>query len=241
MPGEKSSLLHCLIERLPCNCLLCGRLHVGQFDLCQACVRELPYIERACDRCGLPLPGDSRICGTCVSKPPAMTHSVSLFHYRMPVDRLIAGLKFDERFDYGRCLARLLSQFIQQHYSDRELPQILVPVPLHWRRARQRGFNQSAVLAITVARALGIPLLPELLWRQRRTAAQTSLYSAAARRRNVANAFACRSTLLEDGIGHVALLDDVVTTAATLNAAALCLRRAGIARVDAWSIARASR
>ena len=134
-----------------------------------------------------------------------MSHSISLFHYRRPVDRLIAGLKFHERFDYGRCLARLLSQFIQQHYSDRELPQVLVPVPLHWRRARHRGFNQSAVLATTVARALGIPLLPELLWRRRRTAAQTSLYSAAARRRNVANAFACRSALVESGIDHVAL------------------------------------
>ena len=114
-------------------------------------------------------------------------------------------------------------------------PQALVPVPLHATRLRQRGYDQALELAKPLAQALGIPLHADALQRQRATAAQSEL-DAEARKRNLRGAFALHpgQALPE----HVVLVDDVMTTGATLQAAAKTLRRAGVLRVDAWVCAR---
>jgi len=114
-------------------------------------------------------------------------------------------------------------------------PDAIVPVPLHPSRLRRRGYDQALELAKPIARELGIPLLANALQRVRATAPQSEL-DAGARQRNLRRAFA-----VKDGAelpAHVALIDDVMTTGATLNAAAKVLRRAGVARVDAWVCAR---
>jgi ComF family protein len=120
-----------------------------------------------------------------------------------------------------------------QALAGAERPQALVPVPLHRGRLRQRGYDQALELARPLARAFGLPLQASLLRRVHATAAQSSL-GAAARQANLQQAFAAAATPLR----HVALVDDVMTTGATLHAAAQALQRAGVARVDAWVCAR---
>ena len=115
-------------------------------------------------------------------------------------------------------------------------PELLLPVPLHRTRLRQRGYNQALELAKPLARLLGVPLCRDLLQRQRGTAAQTEL-DAVARRRNVRGAFAVRAGVALPT--HVAILDDVMTTGATLAECARVLKRAGVQRVDVWALARA--
>jgi ComF family protein len=118
---------------------------------------------------------------------------------------------------------------------DAERPDALIPLPLHRRRLRSRGFDQTLELARPLAKALAIPLLDDVLVRVRETAPQSRL-DAPARRRNLSRAFAVRAGATLPA--HVALVDDVMTTGATLHAAAGALLRAGVARVDTWVCAR---
>jgi Predicted amidophosphoribosyltransferases len=114
------------------------------------------------------------------------------------------------------------------------LPEAIVPVPLHISRLRERGFNQAHELARPLARHLGIPLRPGWLERTRRTDAQSDL-DAEGRAGNVRGAFVAR---VPSGIRHVAVVDDVMTTGATLAACTLALKRGGVERVDVWALAR---
>jgi ComF family protein len=117
-----------------------------------------------------------------------------------------------------------------------DLPDVLLCVPLHRSRLRQRGYNQALELARPLAHALHVPLRHDVLQRRRRTDAQTEL-DAVSRRRNVRGVFALREGLVLPT--HVAILDDVMTTGATLAECARVVRRAGVARVDVWALARA--
>lgn len=230
-----------LLNSVPGNCSLCRRICRGT-SLCRRCQQSLPWLQSACPRCGLTLINSSgAACGYCATRAPTVDRCVAPLHYGEPVDRLIGGFKFHARFADGRSLALLLADAARRAYADDSLPQLLLPMPLHRRRWRQRGYNQALEVARVLSVSLQLPLCYDAISRQRATAAQTSLTSIAARRRNVAGAFkVIRAERLED-IGHVAIVDDVVTTMATVNALAACLRRHGVTRVDAWCLARASR
>ena len=215
---------------LPPRCLLCGEPGDDGRDMCAACHWWLPRNHCACPRCAIPLavPGT---CGRCLRREPLLHFAHAAFVYAPPVDGLLARYKFHGDLAAGRLLAGLLAETL----DGVERPQALVPVPLHRSRLRQRGYDQALELARPLARATGVPLAAGLLQRHRRTAAQSEL-GAMARRRNLRGAFrvAARGRLP----AHVALVDDVMTTGATLHAAALALRRAGVERVDAWICAR---
>jgi ComF family protein len=155
--------------------------------------------------------------------------------YRFPVDRLLPRFKFHGDLAAGRLLAQLMAATLPGALAGSSPPGAVVPVPLHPSRLRQRGYDQALELARPVAAALGLPLCARALQRVRATQAQTTL-DAAGRRGNVRRAFACRPGTLP---GHVVLLDDVMTTGATLGECTRALRRAGVARVDAWVLARA--
>ena len=212
------------------RCLLCGEPGRDRRDLCAACTAALPWNHSACLRCALPLPVPGT-CGACLQKPPAMTETHAVFVYGFPLDRLVPRLKFHHDLAAGR----LLSELMGQGLSTVPRPAAVVPLPLHASRLRRRGYDQALELARPLARSLKIPLLPELLVRTRATSAQSEL-DAGARRRNLRRAFAVSAGT--DLPSHVALVDDVMTTGATLQAAAATLRRAGVARVDAWVCAR---
>ena len=217
----------------PARCLACGEAG-DDHDLCPACRATLPWHRAACLRCALPLAaGDDAggTCGRCLRHPPPLDQVRAACLYAVPLDRWLPRLKFHQDLAAGRLLAHLLAQAC----ADAPRPQALVPVPLHRARLRRRGYDQALELAKPLARELALPLQRQLLQRVRATAPQSEL-SAAARRRNLRDAFVVAPDV--ELPAHVVLVDDVMTTGATLHAAARALRRAGVARVDAWVCAR---
>ena len=196
------------------RCLGCGEAAGGPEDLCAPCRARLPWLAEPVVACA-----------------PPLQCAVAVFAYAPPLDRWLPRLKFHRDLAAGR----LLSQLMLARLAGCERPQALLPVPLHAARLRQRGYDQALELARPIARALALPLRTDLLRRVRATAPQSEL-GAAARERNLRGAFAVRDVA---GLpAHVALLDDVFTTGATLHAAAEALHRAGVARIDAWVCAR---
>jgi ComF family protein len=217
---------------LPPRCLLCGAPGSNDLDLCADCAAELPRNRLCCARCALPLPAPAALCGHCQRHPPPWDAAWAPFRYAWPLDRLESRYKFAAELAAGRALGALWLG----EPTPVALPQLLVPVPLHRARLRRRGYNQALELAKPLARHLGVPLRHDVLQRLRATDAQTEL-DAAARRRNVRGAFAVREVIALPA--HVAVLDDVMTTGATLAECARVLKRAGAARVDVWALARA--
>ncbi|MGY0505656.1 double zinc ribbon domain-containing protein [Luteimonas sp. e5] len=223
----------------PPRCLACGMAGDAQADrdLCPACHSALPWLEHACRSCAEPLSrlDAGGLCGACLKRrdmPISVTRAA--FVYAAPLDHLLPRFKFHQSLAAGRLLAGLMADAWRRLPAG-ERPDALLAVPLHGARLRQRGYDQALELARPLARALDIPLLQRGLQRQRATAAQSRL-DKAARRRNLRGAFRCRPGT--PWPAHVALVDDVMTTGATLEAAAWALRAAGVERVDAWVCAR---
>jgi ComF family protein len=234
---DRRRRIGCLVDSLwPMRCLLCGERGHARRDLCAACAAALPWNRSACLRCAIPLPRahevPSPVCGDCLRHPPPLTEAHAAFVYAFPVDRLLPRLKFHGDLAAGR----LLSQLAADAFAALERPAALVPLPLHRARLRARGYDQALEVARPLGRALGIPLREDALLRVRATQAQ-SLLDAPQRRRNLHGAFAAIAAA-PPLPAHVALVDDVMTTGATLHAAAKALHRAGVERVDAWVCAR---
>jgi ComF family protein len=221
-----------LLAWLPSRCLLCGARGGKGFDLCVACHADLSRNDRCCARCALPMESSGALCGRCIRREPPWHAAWAPFRYAYPLDRLEARFKFGADLAAGKLLASL---WIASR-APGELPDAIIPVPLHRSRMRSRGYNQALEIAKPLAKALRIPLWRDALQRTRATDAQTEL-SALQRRRNVRGAFVAK---FENEIPeHVAVLDDVFTTGATLAECARVLKRAGVGRVDAWALARA--
>jgi ComF family protein len=223
----------------PSRCQVCEAPGLDGLDLCLACMAELPWNHCACPRCALPL-AVADTCGDCLRRAavlsrrgqrPALDAVHAGFVYATPLDRLLPRFKFHRDLAAGA----LLSQLMAEAALAWPRPDALVPLPLHRARLRRRGYDQALELARPLARALDLPLRDDLLQRVRATAPQSEL-SAPARRRNLHGAFAVKPVAALPA--HVALVDDVMTTGATLHAAAQALRRAGVERVDAWVCAR---
>ncbi len=229
---------------LPPRCLLCGDRHEGDAcDLCGQCARDLVRNDSACARCALPLPRPAAACGECLRDAPPFDAAFAPFEYAHPLDLLLTRLKFGRSLAAGRVMGELWIAAIRTALADgaiTRLPGALLPVPLHADRLRERGYNQALELARPLAAALGLRLAPELLRRERPTAAQTDL-GAAARRRSLRGAFSFAPPRDGAAPDHVVLVDDVMTTGATVRECARVLKRAGIARVDVWAMARAPR
>jgi ComF family protein len=215
------------------RCLGCRDAVAGALDLCDDCRRRLPWNDHACPRCALPLSTEFPVapCPACRRRPPPVVATVAPLLYAPPIDRWQPRFKFHQDLAAGRLLACLLAEACAASAR----PDAVVPVPLHHGRLRARGYDQALELARVVARTLALPLHAGLLLRRRATAPQSEL-DAAARQANLRGAFGVRPGA-EPPV-HVALVDDVMTTGATLHAAAVALREAGAGRVDAWVCAR---
>lgn len=212
------------------RCLLCGERGANSRDLCANCSKGLPWNKSACLRCAIPIPNPGT-CGACLQSPPPVTETQTAFVYGFPLDRLVPRFKFHHDLAAGRLMADLMAEAL----AGADRPDALVPIPLHATRLRQRGYDQAVELSKALARALDIPLLTHALSRVRDTAPQSEL-DAPSRRRNMKKAFIAPDPASLPR--HIALIDDVMTTGATLHAAAKTLRKAGVARVDAWVCAR---
>jgi ComF family protein len=221
---------------LPPQCLLCGQRSDSSLDLCSGCAGDLARNLVCCPRCALPLQTSAPFCGECLKREPLFTTTSAPFVYAQPLDQLMMRLKFGRSLAAGRVLSQLWLQALRESPPAR--PDLLIPVPLHASRLRERGYNQALELARPLAQALAIPLRHDLLLRTRATPAQANL-DAKARRRNLKGAF----SIVENAAmpAHVVVIDDVMTTGATLRECARTLLRAGVARVDVWALARAPR
>lgn len=219
---------------LPPRCLLCGAAGDDGHDLCAGCAGDFAVNAVCCPRCALPLESPAPLCGECLRREPPFARAWVPFRYGHPLDLLEARFKFHRDLAAGRVLAE---RMIERAHDDRpQRPDVMIPVPLHRTRLRERGYNQALELAQPLARALGVPLRADLLARIQATPAQTGL-DAKARRRNLRGAFEVDASAALPN--HVVLVDDVMTTGATLRECARVLRRAGVARVDVWALARA--
>jgi ComF family protein len=208
------------------SCFLCR----GKTDamLCAACDADLPRLgSEICPRCALASPAGA-VCGRCLTQPPAYDATCAALAYAFPADALIQALKFRGEL----ALAPLLGGLLLPRISGKEVD-CIVPVPLSAPRLRARGFNQALEIARSVAAATRARLAPELCERSRDTSAQMDL-PLKERAKNVRGAFYCPGVVS----GTVAVLDDVMTTGATLEEVAATLKRAGAARVVNWVVAR---
>jgi ComF family protein len=222
----------------PRACVACdGALAIGHPEaLCGRCWATLPMPDGPlCDRCGIPVPPPLLTCQPCATRPPAYDRARSLGLYLSdrgqlnPLARAVRALKFHGQLAVARSLGRALVPLAAAPPDA-----VVVPVPLHVDRLRERGYDQAALLAHALARAAGLPVAVRALRRIRPTPAQTTL-DAATRRSNLRGAFASNARAPAPVI---VLVDDVLTTGATADACARTLRSAGAARVVVVTVGR---
>lgn len=219
---------HLLDTLLPQDCLLCIA-PAGNQLLCADCVRELPRLPAArCPRCAQP--GAANVaCGRCQKRPPHFDAMLALHPYTFPVDRLIQRLKYAQQLAIAEHFGRALADTFRETSAD-----LIVPMPLHPTRLRERGFNQAMEISRALARATGVPVDNRCCARNRPTAPQEGL-GPLARRRNLRNAFSCTIDL---GGRHILLVDDVATTGASADECARTMKLHGAGRVTVAVIAR---
>lgn len=203
----------------------------GNEPLCSACRASLPWHHAPhCPRCALPT-ADGMTCGHCLNNPPAFDRTIAALRYEFPLDELIQALKYRHQFALAPLLGAALAERVS-HSAPR--PDVLIAMPLHPSRLRERGFNQALELAKIVARRLDLPLLPRGAERIRATPPQVGL-PWKERAKSVRGAFSCSTDLNGK---HVAILDDVMTTGTSLHELGLALRKQGATEISAWVVAR---
>ncbi len=220
---------------LPFHCLLCGELSTRHQDLCEACYQILPFAEKGCRRCAAPLTAQT-LCGYCLKhKNLPFNETHTLFIYQWPIANLILKLKFQHSLVVARLLGELLAEKIKYHwYQTKPLPDVIIPVPLHIERLKERGFNQAAEIARPIASLINRPLLDRACFKIKSTMAQATLPQAV-RQKNVKNAFQIDYSFKNL---RVAVIDDVVTTGSTVFEVCKELKKAGALAVDVWCLGR---
>ena len=216
------------------RCILCRAPTSLAERLCDACHADLPWITNACVTCALPLPSTAGTpyCPDCRQRP-AFDQAIAACRYIQPLPWLITRLKFSRQMHHAPLLGELVARAIKQ--TEPTLPDCLIPVPLHPRAYRRRGFNQAERIAIHLGRRIQRPVITKAVARQRDTPAQSHL-TAARRAANVRGAFRGTADLAGQ---HVAIVDDVMTTTRTALALADALYAAGTTRIDMYCVARA--
>lgn len=230
-----ANLSHAL---LPSSCALCGARCAAA--VCPACHAQfLGRQAPRCPRCANPAgPYDVALpCGACQSHPPAFDATIAAASYSAPLDQLILQLKFGGTLALAPWFGRALVDAVSAQ-AGVALPNLLCPVPLGPRRLAERGFNQALEIARPLSKELGIPVFPTLAIRARETAAQSGV-APAERNRNIRHAFivAPDAVALVQG-QHIGVVDDVMTSGATLHELAAVLKRFGAARVSNFVFAR---
>jgi ComF family protein len=224
-------------QRLPSLCAVCRGW--GTQRVCDACIERFAVRSARCLRCALRVPEGVRLCGACLTDPPPFARTLAAVDYDHPWDGLITQFKFHGALDLAPALMqRLLSAFEQGNMPS---PTLLLPVPLSRERLRERGYNQAWELARRLGRALHCEADARLLLRVKDTPHQLALPTDR-RAGNVRAAFAVEPLRLAELRGRsVTLVDDVMTTGATVAELARVLLQAGAAEVSVWVVARTPR
>ncbi|MDM8569559.1 ComF family protein [Thiotrichales bacterium HSG1] len=210
------------------NCFLCG--FNSKRLLCTACLSDLPYQTLVCHICSKSLiVGD--LCNQCQQNPPSYTKAQAVFSYVYPIDKLISVAKFKKNLS----ILNLLGNLMVEHLKFELRPDVLIPVPLHPKRLRQRGYNQSVELAKCISKYTGIPFAYKSCQRIKNTRPQVGL-SAQQRIINIQNAFQVNP--IKNNWQYIVLIDDVMTTGSTVDVLAKEFLKVGVQRVDVWCCAR---
>ena len=210
----------------PKFCVGCGK--EGDF-LCPSCLESLPFImPPVCPRCGRPQ-AEGTLCPSCRQWPAEVDGIRSPFRFEGAIRQAIHEFKYHNL----RALANPLAQLLRDYLTNHPLPaDVLVPVPLHPKRLKERGYNQSHQLAVALGNLINLPVVADCLRRRRHTPPQARTATAEERRHNTADAFACRDDRLRGK--QVVLIDDVATSGATLDACAAAVKAAGA--TSAWGL-----
>lgn len=210
-------------------CILCELDHRGKHAVCADCLSSFPGIPFACTSCGLPVNKDLNICGLCIKTPPATSQIISPYSFTEPLRSLIHQYKYNGGFYLSSSLSYLLWKCISSSIT----PDILIPMPMHPKRIRERGFNHTILLTKHLSNWLKIPYDMNICKKTKYTISQASL-PAKERKNNLTHTFAT----LNHNYKYIVIIDDVYTTGSTVQALATKLKASGALRVDAWCIAR---
>ena len=224
----------------PASCILCRHPTEHSPFICSACQDDLPILSHHCYQCAqfLHQTDDSRlICGTCQKNPPPFERTYTLFPYQPPIIRLIIHLKFQQQLSFASFFSELfIKKMRETWYVNQPLPDLIIPMPLHDDRLRERGFNQALEIAKPIAKAFAIPLDIRSIKRIKPTAAQSGL-SAKQRKQNIAHAFSANPKQSYANLS-VAVMDDVITTGYTMVEFCKVLKQHGAKTIDVWCCAR---
>jgi ComF family protein len=214
----------------PQTCMLCAASAGGELAICADCLKDLPWhTAEHCPQCGL-TSTHHQICGACLKSPPAFDSTLALFRYAYPVDAMLKRYKYQHQLTMAEAFGALMVNTLETNHR----PDVIIPMPLHPQRLQERGFNQSVEIGRIIAKRLHIKMDYQSCIRTKFSPPQASL-PFRERISHMRGAFACEKRL--DGL-HIALVDDVMTTGASLNELAKVLKKAGASRVDCWVVAR---
>ncbi|ASQ46699.1 ComF family protein [Legionella clemsonensis] len=230
MRYKKRSITHLL--RLPSACIICGKYHQDIDAVCPDCLNLLQPLGPACQYCALPLSDDGfLVCGRCSKQKPAFDKTWVLYRFEEPLRTLLHEYKYNGALYLRRLLVKLMMDALPQ---EELTTQCLIPVPLHYKKLRERGFNQAAEFSKMLSNRLKIPYELTLTQKVLHTPAQVSL-NGRKRRHNLQHAFRIKKQAYQ----HITLIDDLLTTGSTVNELAKLFKQQGVTRVDVWCCARA--
>ena len=236
--GIKKALQRAVNIIFPAKCVVCNVLTSEDLLICSECWKDIEFIvDPKCERCGFPFDfdaGSGALCAECHREPPFFDKAFSLFKYSKHSKSFIHKLKYHDQLHIASFLAKLVSHKLQNLYEYR----VVIPVPMHAKRIRERLYNQSAVLAGQIAKISKLDFLPNALIKKRYDTPQSKL-SGQERKRNVLNSFAVSDNdkkFIEDK--RVILVDDVYTTGSTVNECSKALKRAGCKKILVITMAR---
>lgn len=238
MPNAFIELLAKLSRKLlPSQCLQCYSTTIHGSGLCHLCYNELPILQQKCALCAQYLPSNitNTLCHACSNNNLPFDQVFVLSPYLPPISTWISRLKFQQQLIYARLFGYLLTEkIIIEWYHNRSLPNLIIPVPLHPQRLRERGFNQALEIARPITKTCHIPIDAISTTRIKSTMAQSGL-SGTERKRNIQSAFASSNAYHGQ---HIAVLDDVVTTGQTIGEFCQLLKSKGAHTIDVWCCAR---
>jgi len=216
----------------PKKCIVCKQAEPqDNHPCCTTCYLTLPFQTHACAQCGQRFAANSDHCGRCINKPPSFDACFCPFEYQGVIKTQIQNFKYHEQLEIAPQLAQLMEY--ELHTNGIELPDILIPVPLHISRLRSRGYNQSQLLANALAKRLNIPVDNNIIAKHRKTSPQAEL-SLKKRSNNLKSSFKIKKRC---SLKSVAIIDDVVTTGSTANEIAKTLKKNGVNYIQVWGLA----
>lgn len=235
-------LKNILSHIIPHRCIVCKAfannseppLNPYAPNMCSECRQALPELKYACAKCCQPI-HIGELCGKCITESHYFDIVYCAYAYNFPIDKLIHQIKYGDKPEMIRCLGDLLIDHIHQHRDIRTPPELLIPVPSHPSRIRQRGFNQSLELTKHLSSKLNITFLRHSIAKCKATSPLASL-NLKKRQVAIRNSFRVKQPV---NAKHVAIVDDVMTSGATASELARTLKRDGVKYVEVWCIARA--